>query len=253
MGRIRDLATYVGSLLRGDIWFPMDGNSFAKGQKISGQQVYELCKGADGKNVMIRSNSTHLQWQLEGDPAWTNLVALSTLRGDPGKELEIRTSGGFIQTRLTGGTWGDLIAITELKGNPADNPNLQFEITALAAGASATAQVSGTYPNLTVHLGIPRGENAAEPEFGFQISAVEWDAQPTASVSGTYPNLTVSLGLPKGKDAASPAFTISAESLPAGTAPSVEKTGTYPNLGLVFKIPQGAPGVEGKPVVCEHR
>ena len=254
--RIKDLTQYVGALIRGDIFFMIDGNAFVQGMKMSGQQIYDLCKGADGRDILIRNNGTHLQWQYAGDPGWTNLAAISTLRGEDGRELEVRNTGGYVQTRLTGGTWTNLIAVSELKGDkgdPADNPIFQFDITALASDAVPTASISGTYPNLTVHLGIPRGEKAASPVFGFQINALAWDAAPTASVSGTYPNLTVTLGIPKGKDATDPVFSFSTESLPAGSTPSIEKTGSYPNLSLKFGIPAGTTGAEGRgPVVLAN-
>jgi hypothetical protein len=252
MGRIKDLIQYAGQLARGDIWFAVDGNSFARGQKMSGQQVYDLCKGADGRQIQLRNDGTYLGWRYEGDSGWTNLVALSNLKGVDGRQLEVRVSGGYIQTRLTGGEWASLIAVadlTGLPGAPAASPNLGFQLEALAAGDSPTASVTGTYPNLTVHLGIPKGRDAAAPNIGFSISAIAPDGTPTASVTGTYPNLIVALGLPRGRDAAAPQFTVSAESVPAGSEPEAEATGDYPNLALRFKIPKGLQGETGKPLI----
>jgi hypothetical protein len=40
-------------------------------------------------------------------------------------------------------------------------PNFTVEVTTLAPGAAATVNVTGVYPNLTVHLGIPKGDPAA--------------------------------------------------------------------------------------------
>ena len=134
MGRIRDLVRYVGSLARGDIWFPIDGDTLPRGQRISGQQVYELCKGEDGKNISLRRNETHLQWQRDGDAAWMNLVLLSDLKGADGKELEVRVEGGCIQSRLAGGTWENLVAIDDLKG---DTGASAYEFW-LAAGNTGT-------------------------------------------------------------------------------------------------------------------
>jgi hypothetical protein len=246
MGRIRDLIQYLGAINRTDVWFMVDGDSFQRGQKMSAQQIYTLCKGADGQNVLIQNNGTYIQWKLQSDASWTNLIQLSSLKGVDGKQLEIQVAGGYIQTRLTGGTWVNLVAIADLKGDKGADalpPNFSFQITALASNAAPTAQITGTYPNLTVALGIPKGQDASPPNIGFSISALSADAEATASVTGTYPNLIVNLGIPKGHDAPAPIFALSAEGKPAGTVPEVESSGTYPNLSLNFKIPKGADAV----------
>lgn len=45
-------------------------------------------------------------------------------------------------------------------GLNAVNPNIAVEVTTLAPGAAATVNVTGVYPNLTIHLGIPKGDAA---------------------------------------------------------------------------------------------
>lgn len=40
--------------------------------------------GADGREVEMQANATHIQWRYAGEPAWTDLVALADLKGDPG-------------------------------------------------------------------------------------------------------------------------------------------------------------------------
>ena len=47
------------------------------------------------------------------------------------------------------------------KGADATQPSFTAEASALAAGAAPTADVTGTYPNLTLALGIPRGATSA--------------------------------------------------------------------------------------------
>lgn len=42
-------------------------------------------------------------------------------------------------------------------GKNALNPNFSVNVTTLEAGSNATATITGTYPNLTINLGIPRG------------------------------------------------------------------------------------------------
>jgi hypothetical protein len=252
MGRIKELTQYSGAIQRTDVWFMVDGDSFQKGMKMSAQQIYTLAKGADGRNIEIQNSGTYIQWRLQGDASWTNLVQLSSLKGADGKQIEIQVAGGYIQTRLTGGDWVNLIAVADLKGDKGDNalpPALSFQITALASNTAPTASVSGTYPNLTVALGIPKGQDAAAPNISFSITALAPGSDATANVTGTYPNLIVALGIPKGQDAAAPAFSVSAESKAPGTAPEVAVSGTYPNLALTFKIPQGLQGQQGRPVV----
>lgn len=252
MPRIKDLSNYTGALNRSDIFFVVDGNSFSRGMSLSGQQVFTMCKGIDGKNIELRATASFIQWRQEGDTSWANLISVSELKGADGKELEIRAQAGYIQTRLTGGTWSNLIELTDLKGDkgdPADNPNLTFVISALAWDAAPTANVTGVYPDLTVSLGIPKGKDASLPVFTFNISALEWNETPTASVSGTYPNLIVALGIPKGKDAALPVFTTNAIKGNPGENPEVSVSGDYPNIELQFKIPAGERGLQGKPLV----
>lgn len=44
------------------------------------------------------------------------------------------------------------------KGSDAPRPNFNFEVSTLTPGQQATVEVTGAYPNLTVALGIPKGE-----------------------------------------------------------------------------------------------
>lgn len=251
MPRIRDLQQYNGALNSGDIYFVVDGQSFARGQKLSGQQVYTMCKGEDGKNIEIRASGGFLQWKQEGTPRWTNLVALNDLKGADGKDVELRKHGNHIQSRLAGGEWTNLVALSDLKGDkgdPAETPNLSFTAVPVDGGGQPTAQVSGVYPNLQVELGLPAGRDAAAPNLTFRTKPLNPDEQPTANVTGNYPNLQIELGLPSGKDAAAPSFTFAAEALPAGEQPKVEMSGSYPNLQLTFKLPRGDRGLQGKPL-----
>ncbi len=40
--------------------------------------------GADGKEVQLQKSATHIQWKYDSDLLWTNLVALTDLKGDKG-------------------------------------------------------------------------------------------------------------------------------------------------------------------------
>ena len=48
------------------------------------QKNIDYFDGADGKQVELQNNGTYIQWRWVGDLAWTNLVALVDLKGDPG-------------------------------------------------------------------------------------------------------------------------------------------------------------------------
>jgi hypothetical protein len=52
---------------------------------IGGSQVPSAF-GEDGREVQLQKSATHIQWRYEGEAAWTNLVALSELEGEPGAQ-----------------------------------------------------------------------------------------------------------------------------------------------------------------------
>lgn len=97
--------------------------------------------GIDGKEVELQKSITHIQWKYDTDISWTDLIAISELRGDDGvdgingtngidgtngvngtngvdgKEVELQKTDTHIQWRLTGGSWVNLVALTDLKGD----------------------------------------------------------------------------------------------------------------------------------------
>lgn len=91
--------------------------------------------GADGRDIVIRNDGTYLQWQYDGDTAWTNLVSLASLRGadgtngldgtngvdgadgQNGREIEMRfdSVSGYVQWHLIGDeSWQNLVDIATL-------------------------------------------------------------------------------------------------------------------------------------------
>jgi hypothetical protein len=244
MGRIADFRRFVGDLIRDDILIPVDSASWSLPAVLTGKQIYDLCKGADGKQIQVQSNGTHIQWRYVGDSSWTNMVQLSTLKGADGKEVELRASGGYIQMRLTGGSWLNLIALEELRGpdgTPAPLPNFTFQTTTLPAGSDATVSYGGIYPNISITFGVPRGADAPWPAFSFSAEQLAPGATPTVTPEGAYPNISLKFGIPVGQPAAEPNFTLSAEKLAPGANPTVTKEGAYPNLNMKFGIPEGQP------------
>ena len=148
--------------------------------------------GDDGREVEFGVSATHVQWRYVGDVAWTDLLALSSIVGATGATPEFQATASHLQWREPGGVWADLVPLSDLLG-PKGDPGLSAYEVAVAAGfvgseaewlaalkgdegdaaplpvitATATtgtpgteaeASVSGTYPNLSLDLTIPRGE-----------------------------------------------------------------------------------------------
>ena len=92
--------------------------------------------GADGREVELQTNSTHIQWRYSGESEWRNLIELKRLEGPSGEKGET--------------------------GQNAVNPNFSIgTVTTLDAGSQATVSLTGTYPNLVLNFGIPRGADGS--------------------------------------------------------------------------------------------
>lgn len=112
--------------------------------------------GTNGKEIELQKSTTHIQWRYVGDTDWTNLVALSDLKGTDGDtglsayELAQQETGfaGTVEQWLN-----SLVGAT---------PNLAIgTVETLASGSSATASITGTTENPLLNLGIPRGNDGA--------------------------------------------------------------------------------------------
>ena len=110
--------------------------------------------GADGREVELQTNSTHIQWRYSGESEWRNLIELKRLEGPIGATGETGPRG---ETGATGpqGPIGET-------GQNAVNPNFSIgTVTTLDAGSQATVSLTGTYPNLKLNFGIPRGADGS--------------------------------------------------------------------------------------------
>ena len=79
--------------------------------------------GADGREIELRTNLTHVQWRYVGDASWINLIDLYSLKGvdgSDGREVEIQKTATHIQWRYSGGSWQNLVALSEIKGDKGD-------------------------------------------------------------------------------------------------------------------------------------
>lgn len=114
-----------------------DGMPFGKGEP--GEQGDPGNPGSAGREVEFFKSSTHIQWRYTGTSTWTDLIAISDLKGDKGdkgddgddgapgpdgadgKEIQIQKTATHIQWRYSGdAAWSNLIALEELIG-PAGN------------------------------------------------------------------------------------------------------------------------------------
>ena len=121
--------------------------------------------GDDGREVELQTSATHVQWRYIGDVAWLDLVPLELITGQDGSHglsAELRTNTTHIQWRQAGGAWADLIPLESLVG-PAGPPNTLTigTVTTGAAGTAASAAVTGTAPDQTLSLTIPRGTDGS--------------------------------------------------------------------------------------------
>lgn len=83
-------------------------------------------------------------------------------------------------------------------------------VSSLGEGADATAEITGTSPNLTLNLGIPvgatgaagaQGEIGPTPQFSIgTVSTLEPTEQASVALGGTAAEPTLSFGIPKGAD-----------------------------------------------------
>jgi hypothetical protein len=123
--------------------------------------------GVDGKEVEFQVSATHIQWRYVGDATWVNLIALSAITGADGapgapgadgadgtngtngadgadgREIELRTSGTWLQWRYVGDpSWTNLFDFSGLvvaSDPPVDNTYAN----AAAMIAAQAGQVSG--------------------------------------------------------------------------------------------------------------
>ena len=134
--------------------------------------------GKDGREIELQNNGTAIQWRYVGDNAWTDLVQLSELKGDPGDD-----------------------GIT---------PNIQIgTVQTLEPEQQATASVTGTTENPLLNLGIPKGGQGPAGDSGI-VSRQEM--QNTDAVVTLQPNilyvfpemssLTITLGTPSNANVA---------------------------------------------------
>ena len=103
-----------------------------------------LPKGDTGSNIELQKTATHVQWRVVGG-TWANLIPLTDLKGEKGDNIELQKTATHIQWRVAGGSWANLVDITELKGEKGDageNAVMTIgTITTVASNAQANATI----------------------------------------------------------------------------------------------------------------
>lgn len=144
-------------------------------------------------------------------------------------------------------------------------------VTTLAPGTNATASLSGTAPNYTLALSVPRGATGQTGATGMEgpqgpkgdtgatgptgptnsltMGTVTRGVDPAASITGTSPNQVLHLTLPQGdtgpQGPTGPSVTLAVGTVTtgaAGTNAAATITGTTPDYTLGLTIPRGATG-----------
>ena len=130
--------------------------------------------GDNGKSIEIQKTDTHIQWRQEGGQ-WINLVALADLKGDKGEQGLQGIKGDKGEQGIKGdkGDKGDKgeQGLQGIKGDKGEqgrdganavNPNFTIgTVTTLPSNSDATVTLTGTYPNLVLNFGIPRGADGS--------------------------------------------------------------------------------------------
>ena len=134
--------------------------------------------------------------------------------GKDGREIELQNSGTAIQWRYVGDdAWTDLVQLSELKGDPGDDgitPNIQIgTVQTLEPEQQATASVTGTTENPLLNLGIPKGGQGPSGDSGI-VSRQEMTSSDTTVtlepnklyVFPEMASLTITLGTPSNANVA---------------------------------------------------
>ena len=94
--------------------------------------------GADGKNAKLRVSGNYIQWQVDGDDEWTDLVALGDLKGATGPKGDKGDKGdkgakGDPGHGLTNAAISAFAALPEFDGETANVDEMFAQVAAITA------------------------------------------------------------------------------------------------------------------------
>ena len=73
--------------------------------------------GEQGENPEFQVSASHIQYRLVGDTNWIDLIPKADLIGETGSNIELQKTATHIQWRVIGGSWANLVALSEIKGD----------------------------------------------------------------------------------------------------------------------------------------
>jgi len=144
-------------------------------------------------------------------------------------------------------------------------PSNTLTIGTVAGGATAAATITGTSPNQTLNLTLPKGDKGDRGDIGSAgpanvltigtVSTLAPGSNAAASLTGAAPNQTLNLSIPQGATglkgdtgATGPVNTLSIGTVTTGASGGVAAatiTGAAPNQTLNLTLPRGSQGIQG--------
>lgn len=100
--------------IAGDDFWIIDQNNVTK--KATIRQLLDRAG-----NIELRKTTDYIQWRRVGDVEWQNLIALADISGDGNSftvdedTVNIRINNGYFQWQFQGGSWYNLITVTDFK------------------------------------------------------------------------------------------------------------------------------------------
>ena len=165
---------------------------------------YQIIKVGDLPVANTLEGLNILGFDSTNNRAVRALMAL--LKGLDGKPVELQKTATHLQWRIQGGTWANLLTLDEIKGAKGD-PNT-LSIGTVQGGTNAGATITGTAPNQTLNLTLPKGDTGTKGDKGdkgdvgpantLSIGTVKSGETSGASITGEAPNQTLNLTLEKG-------------------------------------------------------
>ena len=200
-----------------------------------------------------------------GPQGWTPVVAVVTDGTRRVLQITDWTGGGGTKPTVTGFIGATGIVATaalavDIRGSiGATGPSNTLAIGTVTSAASPSATITGTSPNQTLNLVLPKGDKGDTGNTGntgpantLTIGTVTSGGVADATITGTSPNQVLNLVLPKG-DPGDPgtdgvdgtAATIAVGTVTTGapgTSATVVNSGTSSAAVFDFTIPRGDPG-----------
>lgn len=161
-------------------------------------------------------------------------IATVTKSGDTAT-ISITDQGGTTTATVSDGAQGE-------QGVPG--PANTLSIGTVQQGVTADATITGTSPNQTLNLTLPKGDQGpAGPANSLSIGTVQQGITADATITGTPPNQVLNLSLPKGDPGAAASIAVgNTTTLSPGSSATVTNSGTSSAAVFDFGIPQGATG-----------